>query len=59
MGTPRMGRDPKTSVLNARNRLYHVKNLSSRTWPAWQQSSYANPCSASAFAVAQMKKNKL
>ena len=27
MGTARMGRDPKTSVLDGNNRLHHVKNV--------------------------------
>ena len=27
MGTARMGRDPKTSVLNARNQLHSVPNV--------------------------------
>ena len=35
MGTARMGRDPKTSVLNAHNQAHEVKNLFMTDGAAW------------------------
>jgi len=67
MGTARMGRDPKTSVLNEHNQAHDVKNLFMPDGACMVSSSCVNPsltymaltARACDFAVSQMKKNEL
>ena len=67
MGTARMGRDPKTSVLNSFNQAHDVKNLFITDGAAMASSSCANPsltymaltARACDHAVQQMKKGEL
>ncbi len=67
MGTARMGRDPKTSVLNAFNQAHDVKNLFVTDGAAMVSSSCVNPsltymaltARACDCAVQQMKKGEL
>lgn len=67
MGTARMGRDPKTSVLNAYNQAHDVKNLFISDGAAMVSSSCVNPsltymaltARACDYAVGQMKKGEL
>jgi len=67
MGTARMGRDPKTSVLNAFNRAHDVKNLFLTDGSAMTSSSCVNPsltymaltARACDYAVAEMKRGNL
>ncbi|MBI1741192.1 MAG: GMC family oxidoreductase [Acidobacteriales bacterium] len=67
MGTARMGRDPKTSVLNAHNQAHDVKNLFLTDGACMASSSCVNPsltymaltARACDFAVASMKKGEL
>jgi choline dehydrogenase-like flavoprotein len=67
MGTARMGRDPKTSVLNAHNQTHDVKNLFITDGGAMTSSSCVNPsltymaltARACDYAVQQMKKGEL
>lgn len=67
MGTARMGRDPKTSVLNAYCQAHDVKNLFVTDGAAMVSSSCVNPsltymaltARACDYAVAQMKKGEL
>ena len=67
MGTARMGRDPRTSVLNAFNRTHDVKNLFVSDGGAMVSSSCVNPsltymaltARACDYAVQQMKKGEL
>jgi choline dehydrogenase-like flavoprotein len=67
MGTARMGRDPKTSVLNAYNQAHDVKNLFVTDGAAMASSSCVNPsltymaltARACDYAVQQLKKNEL
>jgi choline dehydrogenase-like flavoprotein len=67
MGTARMGRDAKTSVLNAYNQSHDVKNLFITDGGAMVSSSCVNPsltymaltARACDYAVRQMKKNEL
>ncbi|HKW63363.1 MAG TPA: GMC family oxidoreductase [Candidatus Acidoferrum sp.] len=67
MGTSRMGRDPKTSVLNAHNQAHDVKNLFVTDGGCMVSSSCVNPsltymaltARACDFAVSEMKKNNL
>jgi len=67
MGTARMGRDPKTSVLNEHNQAHDVKNLFLPDGASMVSSSCVNPsltymaltARACDFAVSQMKKNEL
>ncbi len=67
MGTVRMGRDPKTSVLNAFNQMHEVKNVfitdgSCMTSAAWQNPSLtymALTARACDFAVSELKKGNL
>ena len=67
MGTSRMGRDPKTSVLNAHNQAHEVKNLFVTDGGCMTSSSCVNPsltymaltARACDFAVSEMKKNNL
>lgn len=67
MGTARMGRDPKTSVLNAHNQLHDIKNVFMTDGAAMTSSSCVNPsltymaltARACDYAVRQMKKGEL
>ena len=67
MGTARMGRDPKTSVLNAWNQLHDVKNVFVTDGACMTSSSCVNPsltymaltARAAAFAVQELKKRNL
>ena len=67
MGTARMGRDPKTSVLNAHNQAHDVKNLFITDGACMASSSCVNPsltymaltARACDYAVDQMKRNEL
>jgi choline dehydrogenase-like flavoprotein len=67
MGTVRMGRDPKTSVLNGFNQMHEVKNVfvtdgSCMTSSAWQNPSLtymALTARACEFAVNELKKRNL
>jgi len=67
MGTARMGRDPKTSVLNAHNQAHDVKNLFIADGGCMTSSSCVNPsltymaltARACDYAVQQMKKGEL
>lgn len=67
MGTARMGRDPKTSVLNGHNQSHDVKNLFITDGAAMASSSCVNPsltymaltARACDYAVEQMKKGEL
>jgi choline dehydrogenase-like flavoprotein len=67
MGTARMGRDPKTSVLNSYNQAHDVKNLFITDGAAMVSSSCVNPsltymaltARACDYAVQEMKKGSL
>jgi choline dehydrogenase-like flavoprotein len=67
MGTARMGRDPKASVLNSFNQAHDVKNLFVTDGGAMVSSSCVNPsltymaltARACDYAVQQMKKGEL
>lgn len=67
MGTARMGKDPRTSVLNGNNQLHEVKNVfitdgSCMTSSAWQNPSLAYmalTARACDFAVSELKKGNL
>src|SRR6266571_3672171 len=67
MGTARMGRDPKTSVLNAHNQCHDVKNLFVTDGACMASSACQNPsitymaltARAAAYAVEAMKRNEL
>jgi choline dehydrogenase-like flavoprotein len=67
MGTARMGRDRKTSVLNSFNQAHDVKNLFVTDGAAMASSSCVNPsltymaltARACDYAVSQMKKGEL
>ncbi len=67
MGTARMGRDPKTSVLDANNRAHDVKNLFITDGACMVSSSCVNPsltymaltARACDFAAASMKKGEI
>ena len=67
MGTARMGRDPKTSVLNSWNQAHDVKNLFLPDGACMTSASCVNPsltymaltARACDYAVNQMKRNEL
>jgi choline dehydrogenase-like flavoprotein len=67
MGTARMGRDPKTSVLNNYNQAHDVKNLFVTDGASMVSSSCVNPsitymaltARACDYAVAQLKRGEL
>jgi len=67
MGTARMGRDPKTSVLNEHNQAHEAKNLFLTDGACMASSSCVNPsltymaltARACDFAVSEIKKNNL
>lgn len=67
MGTARMGRDPKTSVLNANNQLHAVSNVFVTDGACMTSASCVNPsitymaltARAADFAVNELKKGNL
>lgn len=67
MGTARMGRDPKTSVLNGFNQVHAVKNVFVTDGACMTSSSCVNPsltymaitARAANYAVEELKKNNL
>jgi choline dehydrogenase-like flavoprotein len=67
MGTARMGRDPKTSVLNAHNQMHDVKNVFITDGSAMASSGCQNPsltymaltARACDFAVSELKKGNI
>jgi choline dehydrogenase-like flavoprotein len=67
MGTARMGRDPKTSVLNKHNQVHSVKNVFVTDGAAMTSASCVNPsltymaltARAANFAVEELKKKNL
>jgi choline dehydrogenase-like flavoprotein len=67
MGTARMGRDAKTSVLNGNNQMHDVKNVFVTDGACMASSANQNPsitymaltARAAAFAVDAMKRNEL
>jgi choline dehydrogenase-like flavoprotein len=67
MGTARMGKDPKTSVLNAYSQSHDVKNLFITDGSGMTSSSCVNPsltymaltARACDYAVQQMKRGEL
>ncbi|MEM9329371.1 MAG: GMC family oxidoreductase [Bacteroidota bacterium] len=67
MGTARMGRDPKTSVLNGTNQIHGVKNVFVTDGACMTSSSCVNPsltymaltARAADHAVSELKKNNL
>jgi choline dehydrogenase-like flavoprotein len=67
MGSARMGRDPKTSVLNGNNQVWGAKNVFVTDGAAMVSSSCVNPsltymaltARASAFAVSELKRMNL
>lgn len=67
MGTARMGRDPKTSVLNKWNQVHEAKNVFVTDGAAMTSSACQNPsltymamtARAANFAVDELKKNNL
>ena len=67
MGTARMGRDPKTSVLNSFNQAHDIKNLFITDGGAMVSSSCVNPsltymaltARACDYAVQQMKRGEI
>jgi choline dehydrogenase-like flavoprotein len=67
MGTARMGKDPKTSVLNGNNQMHDVKNVFITDGACMASSACQNPsltymaltARAADFAVNELKKNNL
>jgi choline dehydrogenase-like flavoprotein len=67
MGTARMGRDPKTSVLNAHNQVHDVPNVFMTDGACMTSAACVNPsltymaltARAADFAVNELKKNNL
>jgi choline dehydrogenase-like flavoprotein len=67
MGTARMGRDPKTSVLNSHNQAHDIANLFITDGAAMTSSSCVNPsltymaltARACDYAVQQLKRGEL
>lgn len=67
MGTARMGRDPKTSVLNAYNQVWDAKNVFVTDGACMTSASCVNPsltymaltARAADFAVSELKKGNL
>jgi choline dehydrogenase-like flavoprotein len=67
MGTARMGRDPKTSVLNGNNQVHEVKNVFVTDGACMTSASCVNPsltymaltARAADFAVEELKKQNL
>jgi choline dehydrogenase-like flavoprotein len=67
MGTARMGRDPKTSVLNEHNQAHDAKNLFMTDGACMASNSCVNPsltymaltARACDFAVRAIKRNEI
>ncbi len=67
MGTARMGRDPKTSVLNSNNQMWDAKNVFITDGSCMTSASCVNPsltymaltARAADFAVSELKKQNL
>ena len=67
MGTARMGRDPKTSVLNAHNQVWDARNVFVTDGACMTSSACQNPsltymaltARAANFAVSELKKNNI
>ncbi|BCO17437.1 hypothetical protein KUC3_02940 [Alteromonas sp. KC3] len=67
MGTARMGRDPKTSVLNAHNQVWDAPNVFVTDGAAMTSGSCVNPsltymaltARAADFAVEELKRGNL
>jgi choline dehydrogenase-like flavoprotein len=67
MGTARMGRDPKTSVLNAHNQVWDAQNIFITDGAAMTSSACQNPsltymaltARAANFAVEELKKGNI
>ncbi len=67
MGTARMGKDPKTSVLNRWNQMHDVKNVFITDGSCMSSSACQNPsvtymaltARAADFAVSELKKGNL
>jgi glucoside 3-dehydrogenase (cytochrome c) catalytic subunit len=67
MGTARMGRDPKTSVLNAHNQMHEVPNVFITDGSCMTSSACLNPsitymaltARACDYAVGEMKKQNI
>jgi choline dehydrogenase-like flavoprotein len=67
MGTARMGRDPKTSVLNANNQVWDAPNVFVTDGSCMTSSAAVNPsltymaltARAADFAVAELKRRNL
>lgn len=67
MGTARMGRDPKTSVLNSNNQVWEAKNVFVTDGACMTSAAAVNPsltymaltARAAAFAVAELNKQNL
>ena len=67
MGTARMGRDPKTSVLNGNNQVWDAKNVFVTDGACMTSASCVNPsltymaltARAADFAVKELKKGNL
>ena len=67
MGTVRMGKDPKTSVLNGNNQMHDVKNVFITDGSCMPSGGCQNPsltymaltARACDFAVSELKKNNL
>ena len=67
MGTARMGRDPKTSVLNAHNQVHDVPNIFMTDGACMTSAACVNPsltymaltARACDYAISQMKKNEI
>jgi choline dehydrogenase-like flavoprotein len=67
MGTARMGRDPKTSVLNGNNQMHDVKNVYITDGACMASSACQNPsltymaltARAADHAVSELKKGNL
>ena len=67
MGTARMGRDPKTSVLNGRNQVWDCQNVFVTDGSCMTSSACQNPsltymaltARAAAFAVEELKRGNL
>jgi choline dehydrogenase-like flavoprotein len=67
MGTARMGRDPKTSILNGHNQVWAAKNVFVTDGASMASSACQNPsltymaltARAADFAVSELKKQNL
>jgi len=67
MGTARMGKDPKTSVLNAHNQVWDAQNVFVTDGSAMVSSACQNPsltymaltARAADFAVSELKKGNI